>query len=507
MSEPGEKSEKKAELQGAIFSSFFLEKTEFAIDVDCVQEVINYPTTLTPMPLAPDFLLGVFNLRGSIIPIVNLKRLLKFESVTNFATGKVAIIDHHGAKVGLIFDSTSEILRSRNHDLSDFHYRDEAQHGVVKGVLKLEGGARLIQVLDPERLIQIENLPQVQADPNHSSKKDNRRQHLHSLRKKCITFSVGRLRMSFEIRDIHEIVKVPEIKNSALESNLCAGLIHIREQVIPVIHFAKLLGETGAGQGVVSDRRIIVLKIDREFFGLLVDAVESIDSYDESAIMAIPLLSKARIQMFDGCISVPEKGEVFLLNHQMILSHDEIIAVTHGHSQIYQSKHAETSDLISRKKERRVFLSFKLNHFFGIPIKDVKEIIDFSAKIVKVPGAPSFVRGVINLRGKLVSVIDTRAVYKIERDATISEVNQKILVFQRGQEQFGLIVDSVESILTLDAKSNLKIPDLFLNMKDGVLKQDISEILETSTVAEKSSALIVLNVFALIDRIQAGKAA
>ena len=73
---------KKVNKKDEIFGSFFIGTMEVAINVKSIHEVVNIPEKIIQMPLAPEFLIGVFNLRGLIIPIVNLKSLLKFEDST-----------------------------------------------------------------------------------------------------------------------------------------------------------------------------------------------------------------------------------------------------------------------------------------------------------------------------------------------------------------------------------------------------------------------------------------
>ena len=144
-----------------IYTSFHLDKTEMAIDVKSVQEVVNFPERIIPMPLAPDFLLGVFNLRGMIIPIVNLKALLKYPDVEVNSSQKVAIVEIESAKVGLVFDSTSEILRVPEEHISYFGYVSEKSHKIIRGGIKLDNGDRILQIIDTEALITIENIPQI----------------------------------------------------------------------------------------------------------------------------------------------------------------------------------------------------------------------------------------------------------------------------------------------------------------------------------------------------------
>ena len=57
-----------------LFGSFLLGPDEFALPASCIREVVNYPDKMTVVPLSPPFLDGMFNLRGTVIPVVNLSR-------------------------------------------------------------------------------------------------------------------------------------------------------------------------------------------------------------------------------------------------------------------------------------------------------------------------------------------------------------------------------------------------------------------------------------------------
>ncbi len=58
-----------------LFGSFLLETDEFALPALSIREVVNLPERITVVPLAPPYLEGMFTLRGSVIPVVNLGRL------------------------------------------------------------------------------------------------------------------------------------------------------------------------------------------------------------------------------------------------------------------------------------------------------------------------------------------------------------------------------------------------------------------------------------------------
>ncbi|MGZ3789991.1 MAG: chemotaxis protein CheW [Bacteriovorax sp.] len=488
-----------------IFGSFHIGAMEVALNVKAISEVVNFPEKIIKMPLSPNFLLGVFNLRGLIIPIINLKALLKFSDCEISSSQKIGIVEHLGAKVGLLFDSTSEIIRVNQKDISEFSYGAENSHKVVSGAIKLNAGSRILQIIDPFALFTIENIPQIIDQQNKTNQGRARTSYQHESRKKCISFSVNEMKMGFEMSGIHEIIKVPAILESAIQNNLCVGMVNLRGQTVPVIDLALLLGASSDGGQKIEEKRIIVLKIEQELFGLLVDTVESINTYLPNDIMPIPLLSSARSKIFLGCVSFSDVGDVILLNDQEILTNKEIVEITQGHSKIYRTSVEEKA---ANKKHinRQAYISFKLDHLFGVSIKDIREIINYSEEIISAPGMPSFVKGILNLRGKLITIIDTRSLYVMNQSKIGSE-SSKILIFESGDERFGLVVDAVESIVTVDADKKMKVPSLMVQKVQDQFENDIKEIVTFQQAEDKEGVLIILNMEPVTERIKKSIAA
>lgn len=499
-------NEKKASKKDEIFGSFFIGSMEVAINVKSIHEVVNIPEKIIKMPLAPEFLIGVFNLRGLIIPIVNLKSLLKFEDSSINPHHKVAIIDHEGAKVGVIFDSTSEIIRVNEQILSEFTYSNETSHKIISGAIKLDSGNRILQIIDPFALVSIENVPQILEQQNLKNKNNAYLNQQHEKRKKCISFSIENLKMGFEMSGIHEIIKVPDIQQSSNQNDLCVGNVNLRGRIIPVIHLAKLLKVSEGGHEISHEKRIIILKIEKELFGLLVDSVDSINSYVSEDLMTIPLLSKSRANMFLGCISFEGLGDVILLNCTEVLSNNEILEITQGHSNIYNSSNEKETNLSKKSNSREAYISFKLDHLFGVSIKDIREIINYSDEVIATPGMPAFVKGVLNLRGKLITIIDTRMLYAMGDSKNINE-ESKILIFDFQEERFGLIVDSVESIITIDNDKRMKVPSLMVQKIQDKFNNDIKEIITFKKSEDKEGVLVILNMEPVTMRIKQSIAA
>lgn len=100
--------------------------------------------------------------------------------------------------------------------------------------------------------------------------------------------------------------------------------------------------------------------------------------------------------------------------------------------------------------EVRQFVGLRLGkEKYGINIMDVEEIIRI-IDITVVPKAPSFVEGIINLRGKVIPIVDLRK--KLNIYAAGGSKDTRIIVTNMKEKRIGFIVDSVEEVLRLDDK-------------------------------------------------------
>jgi len=94
---------------------------------------------------------------------------------------------------------------------------------------------------------------------------------------------------------------------------------------------------------------------------------------------------------------------------------------------------------------------------FGVNILFVHEI-NRMIQITKVPNAPSFVDGVINLRGRIIPVIDLRA--KLGIDRKVHDKNTRIVVVEVGGKTVGFIVDAVKEVLRIPKSITEAPPEL-----------------------------------------------
>jgi len=104
-------------------------------------------------------------------------------------------------------------------------------------------------------------------------------------------------------------------------------------------------------------------------------------------------------------------------------------------------------DLIDDDAQKDRYLTFKLaNEDYGLDISHVKEIVGLQ-KITTLPDMPNFVKGVINLRGTVIPVIDMRTRFRLGPEAYNDRTC--VIVVNIGQVKVGLVVDTVREVLTI----------------------------------------------------------
>ncbi|TAN42525.1 MAG: purine-binding chemotaxis protein CheW [Nitrospirae bacterium] len=138
-------------LEGQQYVTFTLNKEEYAIDAICVQEIIEL-ANITKVPHLPEYLKGVINLRGTIIPVVDMK--LKFGMGTdgNLKHTCVIVTEFSGGVMGLIVDTVSDVLHLPEETIAHTPtFGAKINTDFIKGMGKV--GDRLVLVLDIDRVL------------------------------------------------------------------------------------------------------------------------------------------------------------------------------------------------------------------------------------------------------------------------------------------------------------------------------------------------------------------
>lgn len=133
------------------FVSFVVGGEEFGVNILAVQEIIR-PVDITRVPHAPDFVEGVINLRGRILPVIDLRKRFGFSERPQNEDTRIVVVEMEEQVVGFISDAVREVLRV---DASTIEPAPELAVGIdahyLRGVAKLDD--RLLILLDLEGIL------------------------------------------------------------------------------------------------------------------------------------------------------------------------------------------------------------------------------------------------------------------------------------------------------------------------------------------------------------------
>ncbi len=129
---------------------FELGDEEFAVSIEQVREVVEM-LSITHIPNMPDFIEGVINLRGNILPIIDLVKRLKLVTNRNSENKTIMWIEINAQQIGMIVDRVTEVIEVSNEDIDfmPFLITSEIEFRYVRGVVKMEElSGRLLILLD-----------------------------------------------------------------------------------------------------------------------------------------------------------------------------------------------------------------------------------------------------------------------------------------------------------------------------------------------------------------------
>lgn len=146
------------------FLTFMLSGETYGINILDIKEIIEYGK-LTPVPMMPDFIAGVINLRGSVVPLVNLK--LRFGDDQDEIGKRTSIVilevesNDKINEIGIVVDMVNEVIELSESDIEPApSFGSRIRADFIKGMGKVD--EQFLIILDVEHVLSIEELAMVQ---------------------------------------------------------------------------------------------------------------------------------------------------------------------------------------------------------------------------------------------------------------------------------------------------------------------------------------------------------
>lgn len=144
----------------ALYLTFKLDDEMFAIDVSQVREILDF-TSITKVPQAPDFMRGVINVRGAVVPVVDMRRKFGMGDVENTVNTRIIVMellfDNETTVIGAIADSVHDVIELEPDQVEDppkigSRWRTEFIRGIGKQA------ERFLIILDIDRIFSSDEL-------------------------------------------------------------------------------------------------------------------------------------------------------------------------------------------------------------------------------------------------------------------------------------------------------------------------------------------------------------
>lgn len=137
---------------------FHLDKEEFGVPIHNVQEIVRVPEQLVHVPKAPPFVEGVINLRGSVLPVIDLRMRLGLPRVERSDRQRIMVFLIAEVRTGFIVDQVTEVLKIPHATIEPSPRLSNSQGKILSRMANMEKQKRMVQLLEPAFLIEGDEL-------------------------------------------------------------------------------------------------------------------------------------------------------------------------------------------------------------------------------------------------------------------------------------------------------------------------------------------------------------
>jgi purine-binding chemotaxis protein CheW len=464
--EPGPQSQQGKQQGTQQFVTFMAGDEVFAADMVPVKEIIRVPDVVR-VPLAPAALEGLANLRGKVLPIISLRRLFGFPELAHDDSTRALVVDV-GQPLGFVVDRVSSVVGVDASHLEDVgSIRTTVNTEMLSSLIKDVGGHAMIMVLDFAKVIERE-FSHIAAISKNTAVAGAAQATVQSEEEESndelqlVSFDVDGQEYAIAIEDVQEIVQVPEaVIHVPRSDSHVLGVMTLRSRLLPLVNLRSMFA---LGHRDLDEKsRIVVLTLNGVSVGVVVDAVSEVLRVSKSGVDPLPALlaregnlaeitSICRLDNGKRMVSIVTARNLF--GHSVIK--EALSAMNEGEAEDSQLQAKEVEDNLDDDEQVVIFRLDKEE--FGAPIASVQEIVRIPDELIRVPKAPSFVEGVINLRGTVLPVIDLRLRLGLEQVERSDR--QRIMVFLISDVRTGFIVDQVAEVLRIPKAAIEPAPQL-----------------------------------------------
>jgi len=402
--------------------TFRIAKEEFAFHMEHVREILRVQAP-NRVPDVPDYVLGVLTVRGQILPVIDLRRLLQQRSLADeFADTCRPLREEYERWIDQVEKSFAGGTQSK----VDGTITEQLRKWLVEAN---SSSQRLMEALAKARGLNEKVVKQLLARTKHEERGDR------------------------------------DAARACGDDVLSAG----HEAVAALRRFEQQIAEN-----IQEDQRIIVVDAEGFVAGLVVDHVHEVLNVPKDLMEPPPRITSSGGMELSGVAKLDDGSRLIMVLDVAHLMKDQQlrdVQTSSAQVRVHKAGQVQSSGPGGQELSEVQLVTFMLGaEEYGVPISQIQEI-DRLARITKVPKAAPFIEGITNLRGEVIPVLDTRK--RFELDVKPSDDRTRIIIVDLGGVKTGLVVDSVREVLNL-AKEDIATPPDAIG--SGIDQQFISGI-------------------------------
>mgnify|MGYP002631789313 CR=1 FL=1 len=451
--------------QEQLFASFLLDKSqglEIALRAESVFEATPITGKIRQLPASVDFVEGIMHLREDAIPIINLKKRLGLVKQEYEETAMVAVVKLFHRRYGLLFDDIQEVFAASVADVQKIDSALQTDDKIISALIQMKKGRRTVELLDLNNLFFGKSLELEKIGESLQGEKGDKKETKYL---RYVIFNFAGQSFGVPVECTQEITFFDKTKHtyrSAVEEAKPAasgsledlfqhgdidGTLTLRGRTIPVLDAKRILGGVSScdDEYLGENTRILVLASDECSVGIIVEEVTTIEAIPEDEILPMGPCKNSAVS---GVFQKAEGHNIMLLNMENLVCDrmEELKAMGRLACEVI-SADTESGSLATGAQHiltENCYLVFSVGQNMAVQLKDVQEIIEDEG-VMAIPGGSGFSRGVINLRGVIVPVLNLREFYGYKKGSS-KPVEQKLIICGTESRIVALEVDSIVTI-------------------------------------------------------------
>lgn len=498
--------------QDQLFASFVLDKTqglEIALRAESVTEATPITGTIHQLPASLDFVEGIMHLREDAIPIINLKKRLGLGQQEYAEGAMVAVVKLFHRRYGLLFDEIKEVFAANPADISQVDGALQTDDKIISALIQTKKDRRTVELLDLNGLFFGKSLELEKIGQALQSEKEHKKETKYL---RYVVFSFAGQSFGVPVECTQEITFFDEAKHlykredeesSSFSASLedifkhgdIDGTLTLRGRTIPVLRARRVLtGIDPTSEDCWGEKsRILVLSSDECSIGIVVEEVSMIETIPEDEIMPLGACKNSAVS---GIYQKAEGHNIMLLNMEDLVCNrmEELKAMGRLSCEVEKKETGLGSSGIGSHHllTENCYLLFSVGQNMAVQLKDVQEIIERKG-VMGMPGGSGFSRGVINLRGTVVPVVNLREFFGYKKGKSGSG-DQKLIICKTESRKVALEVDNIVTIYKQEQYQNAS------SLKPDLAKKEdtLDRLIVFDGGVGKKEHVLVVNIHNLI---------